>query len=71
MKKKLKLNDLKVQSFVTADAENIKGGTGETMYSCLAYVTCNVVGCVLTQYGNHCYTGNVNTNPQECIAIQS
>ncbi len=60
MKKKLKLNDLKVQSFVTSDiaADQIKGGTGgETAYSCLAYITCDVVGCVATKYQNHCYTG--------------
>lgn len=62
MKKKLKLNDLRVQSFVTSDiaAENIKGGNGpETVYSCLAYITCDVVGCVVTKYDNHCYLASV------------
>lgn len=59
MKKKLKLNDLKVQSFVTSsDTTKVIGGesyktvcadtdTLQTMYSCLAYITCNVVACAV------------------------
>ncbi|HEX4888116.1 MAG TPA: pinensin family lanthipeptide [Luteibaculaceae bacterium] len=66
MKKKLKLDDLKVKSFVTSElnANQIKGGAQElpdTFYSCLAYVTCDVVGCVNTKYGDRCYTGGANT----------
>lgn len=65
MKKKLKLNDLKVQSFVTADASTVKGGTVASANSCLAFVTCNIVGCVVTQYGEHCLTGGTRL---ECLA---
>ncbi|MGB0167377.1 MAG: pinensin family lanthipeptide, partial [Luteibaculum sp.] len=50
MKKKLKLNDVKVNSFVTelekSKANSVKGGKPElpeTFYSCLAYVTCDVI----------------------------
>ncbi|HEX4888465.1 MAG TPA: pinensin family lanthipeptide [Luteibaculaceae bacterium] len=69
MKKKLKLDDLKVKSFVTSElnANQIKGGAPElpeTFYSCLAYITCDVVGCVVTNYGNQCYTGGTTTTLQ-------
>lgn len=48
MKKKLNLKDLSVKSFVTeVTSSQVKGGTGETMYSCLAYVTCDIVRCYL------------------------
>lgn len=59
MKKKLKLSELQVKSFVTAtNADQIKGGGPEdTLYSCLAYISCDIVGCVATKYGDHCYTG--------------
>lgn len=50
MKKKLKLNDVKVKSFVTElnkDAkENVNGGGRETMYSCMAYVSCYITDCI-------------------------
>ncbi|TXC85234.1 pinensin family lanthipeptide [Luteibaculum oceani] len=54
MKKKLKINDLKVKSFVTnleaSKMKSIKGQgsvsvNDETMYSCYAYVTCDIVYC--------------------------
>ncbi len=61
MKKKLQLNDLKVQSFVTTDikAEEIKGGSLETKYSCLKFITCDLVGCALSQGGANCPTGTI------------
>lgn len=51
MKKKLKLNDVKVKSFVTElnkdKSAAINGGKiPETMYSCLAYVSCHIVDCL-------------------------
>lgn len=55
MKKKLKLNDLKVQSFITTEAaDKLKGGSLETNYSCLRFATCDIVACVLTQQGTLC-----------------
>ncbi len=57
MKKKLNLKDLSVKSFVTeVNANHLKGGTGDTMYSCLAYVTCDVVKCYVTTQANQCAT---------------
>lgn len=52
MKKKLKLNELKVQSFVTAEAKTIKGGATEI--SCLAFISCHVLQCVISEYGAVC-----------------
>ncbi len=49
MKKKLKLKDLTVQSFVTeVRSDEVKGGTAQTIYSCLDYVTCDIVRCYLS-----------------------
>jgi len=60
MKKKLKLNDLSIKSFVTeVSGENLKGGTGDTMYSCLAYVTCHVVACYVTSKAPQCVTRDI------------
>lgn len=62
MKKKLQLNDLKVQSFVTSNfaADSIKGGSlGETNYSCLKFITCDIVACAVSQQGNACPTGTI------------
>ncbi len=61
MKKKLKIDELKVKSFVTsieADRSNLKGKgsvgvNDETLYSCYMYVTCDVVHCAT----NGTYTG--------------
>ena len=62
MKKKLKLNDLSVKSFVTeADAANLKGGTGDTLYSCLAFVTCAIPFCYLNSNNTVCDTKPVET----------
>lgn len=55
--KKKKLSELKVTSFVTdVNASEVKGGAPdkETLYSCLAYVTCDFVKCYLTTQGNLC-----------------
>ncbi|WP_170226968.1 pinensin family lanthipeptide [Luteibaculum oceani] len=54
MKKKLKLNDVKVASFVTelnsASKNNLKGGglpfSKDTCGSCLAYVSCYITDCI-------------------------
>lgn len=55
MKKKLKLNDLKVQSFVTAEANKVKGGTLQQTYaSCLAYISCHPLECILSNNGPLC-----------------
>lgn len=61
MKKKLQLNDLKVKSFVTSDdASQIMGGSiGETNYSCLKFISCDIVGCAASKY-NNCPTTTVN-----------
>lgn len=69
MKKKLKLNDLQVKSFVTeANASQIRGGgPEETLYSCLEYISCDIVGCVATKYGNQCYTGGTVQNTLLCV----
>ncbi len=68
MNKKLKLTDLSIQSFVTSEANQVKGGTLQnTVYSCLAYISCDVVGCVATKYGDHCYGGGA-LNTVVCVA---
>jgi hypothetical protein len=55
MKKKLKLNDLQVKSFVTeVEKSEVKGGAQDTLYSCLAYITCDIVKCYLTTQANNC-----------------
>ncbi|WP_170226967.1 pinensin family lanthipeptide [Luteibaculum oceani] len=51
MKKKLKLNQVSVKSFVTELDKDAKkevngGGTRETMYSCMAYVSCYITDCI-------------------------
>lgn len=52
MKKKLKLDELKVQSFITKvdndSAKNVKGAgiNKETWASCLAYVSCYMTDCI-------------------------
>ena len=62
MKKKLKLNDLSVKSFVTeADAANLKGGTGDTLYSCMAFITCAIPFCYLNSNNAGCDTKPVDT----------
>ncbi len=53
MKKKISLNQIEVKSFVTNlekdQQKHIKGkgGLPETMYSCLDYITCDIVNCYL------------------------
>jgi len=56
MKKKLNLNDLKVKSFVTEMSSNqVKGGAvPETHYSCLKFITCDIVKCYLTTQSPNC-----------------
>ncbi len=57
MKKKLSLNNLKVQSFVTSEieSEKIKGGTLQnTAFSCLAYISCNPLQCIISNGGPVC-----------------
>ncbi|TXC85235.1 pinensin family lanthipeptide [Luteibaculum oceani] len=58
MKKKLKLNQFKVKSFVTELNDNsfVKGG-GKlddlfTKQSCYHYMSCNQWECLATRYGN-------------------
>ena len=53
MKKKLKLNDIEVKSFVTKlnhnKQEAINGGAKdlkETMYSCLQYISCHMTDSI-------------------------
>lgn len=59
MRKKLALNELKVNSFVTDLSKNnehtIKGGTATTAaaVSIVAYATCYVINGILS--GNRCY----------------
>ncbi len=58
MKKKLSLQHIRVKSFVTeVNTRNVKGGGGvdETLYSCLAYVSCNILQCIKS------------ANPRECL----
>ncbi|HEX4888115.1 MAG TPA: pinensin family lanthipeptide [Luteibaculaceae bacterium] len=69
MNKKIKLDQLKVTSFITDQnrLQALKGGAppevnDETLYSCYQVITCNVVGCVLTQYDEHCYLGELRIN---------
>ncbi len=53
MKKKVSLKEIEVKSFVTnleKDQQSHvkgKGGLPETMYSCYAYVTCDMVQCAV------------------------
>ncbi len=57
MKKKLKLSEVKVQSFVTSEiaADKIKGGTLQnTAFSCLAYISCNPLACIVSNNGPVC-----------------
>lgn len=55
MKKKLKISQIQVKSFVTeVEPAKIQGGGTETMYSCLDYVTCDAVRCYLTTQGPVC-----------------
>lgn len=58
MKKKLKLNDLKVKSFVTdvADKSDVKGGQkgGPTELSCYRYVSCFQFQCITRDEGKFC-----------------
>jgi hypothetical protein len=59
MKKKLKLSDLQVRSFVTeVKPEQVKGGEPdkETLYSCLQYITCDFVRCYFATKGVVCTT---------------
>lgn len=56
MKKKLQLNELKVQSFVTSETDQIKGGSVDTLKptqaSCLDYVSCAAIQCLITYHQN-------------------
>ncbi len=56
MKKKLNLTDLKVKSFVTEmNTEQVKGGAfPETHYSCLKFITCDLVKCFVTTQSPNC-----------------
>jgi len=57
MKKKLSLKNLSVKSFVTEiNTQQVKGGGGldDTLYSCMAYISCNILQCVATVNGNGC-----------------
>ncbi len=57
MKKKLKLNDLQVKSFVTKldQQDNIKAGADNTKSR--EFITCGFLECVVTTVGNNCTTG--------------
>ena len=39
-----------------ADAElrEIAGGTRQTMFSCLTYISCNPLECLISRYGQIC-----------------
>ncbi|MES2629064.1 MAG: pinensin family lanthipeptide [Bacteroidota bacterium] len=55
--KKLKLNDLKIHSFRTSDedANQIKGGTiRPTAASCLDYISCSPLQCLISRNGPIC-----------------
>jgi hypothetical protein len=63
MKKKLRLDDLQVKSFVTSEeAAAVKGGNTDTDYadtfaytfSCYDFFTCNQVHCIRKSYGYLC-----------------
>ncbi|MGB0165932.1 MAG: pinensin family lanthipeptide [Luteibaculum sp.] len=57
MKKKLKLSQLEVKSFVTnSDAEQIKGGKDykNTDLSCYRYVSCFEIQCLTRDGGKLC-----------------
>lgn len=76
MKKKIKLVDVAVTSFITSEADSqIMGGALthpvcvnsvkncqsvadteclQTMYSCYAYISCNVAACTTTVAGQYC-----------------
>lgn len=67
MKKKLNLNDLKVQSFVTSADQPVLGGqqslpkqvcvdpnTYMTDFSCYQYISCNPTACYIRTQEDHC-----------------
>lgn len=56
MKKKLKLNDLSVKSFVTevANQANLKAGADPNKSR--EFITCGFLECVVTTEGNRCTT---------------
>lgn len=63
MKKKLRIDQLRVQSFVTSEDRITGGGTLanctpdpdlQTAYSCLAYITCHAVNCALNSQYQFC-----------------
>jgi len=68
MKKKLSLNDLRVTSFVTeTEQRSLKGGSGDichvddTLYSCMAFITCAIPFCYLNSNHVACDTKPVDT----------
>jgi len=61
---KKNLNDLSIKSFVTeVSSDHLKGGGGETMYSCLEYITCDIVKCYATTQANQCVTDAIRLEP--------
>lgn len=58
MKKKLNLDQLKVQSFVTSNinTEKVLGGAGLTEFSCYRNISCNPVVCLATRNADVCQT---------------
>ena len=72
--KKLKLNDLKVNSFVTSmeqkEKETVKGGGATLLCLTGQYPTLPVNNCVDVQVGpiptNRCFTGNYPTFNSPC-----
>jgi hypothetical protein len=65
MKQKLRIDQLKVQSFLTsADADAHKGGATlicNTNASCLPYVTCDRLQCIIASEADPCYKDLLTT----------
>ncbi len=67
MKKKLRLKEIKVTSFVTSDGPNVTGGLVTGLLTCAGGFTCeNIAGCggVYTHWGNENLCGNSGACPQ-------
>ncbi len=66
MKKKLRLNDLKVQSFVTEqNGKNVNGGGSRieaTEFSCYDYISCGKVECYIHSNANECVLKSIVKN---------
>jgi hypothetical protein len=77
MKKKLKIDQLRVQSFVTTVNDVVIGGSRSelcglseyvcgTNASCLDYISCNEIQCVLNSRAEPCVQDAVRTGPVIC-----